>query len=56
MKPRSKREGYWRTFGKEARKYWQQGVGAARTARQFTRKQCNRAMRTQGRRESHRDE
>jgi len=45
MKPHSKAESLWRTLGKEARKWWQQGSGAAKTARNFTRKQSNKAMR-----------
>jgi len=48
MKSSSKRESYWRMFGKEYRKYYQKGTGAAKAARNFTRKQCNKAMRTLG--------
>jgi len=48
MKAKSKRESYWRMFGKEYRKMFVKGVGAARSARQFTRKQCNKAMRQHG--------
>ena len=48
MKPKSRRESYWRFFGWEYRKIYQQGSGAAKTARNFTRKQCNKAMRTFG--------
>lgn len=48
MKSKSKRESYWRMFGKEYRKMFVKGVGAARSARQFTRKQCNKAMRQHG--------
>jgi hypothetical protein len=55
MKPRSKRESYWRMMGREYRKLYQQGVGAARTARQFTRRQSNKAMRAMGKRESRED-
>ena len=51
MKPKSVREGYWRMFGKEYRKYFQQGAGAAKTARNFTRRQCNKAMRACGKKE-----
>ena len=48
MKSKSKRESYWRMFGKEYRKMFVKGVGAARSARQFTRKQCNKSMRQHG--------
>lgn len=48
MKAKSKRESYWRMFGKEYRKIFVKGVGAARSARQFTRKQCNKAVRQHG--------
>ena len=51
MKPRSATESYWRTTGREARKHWKQGPGAARTARQFTRMKAHRAMRAQGQHE-----
>jgi hypothetical protein len=51
MKSRSAKESYWRTFGKEARKYWQQGPGAAKTARNFTALKAHRAMRAQDKRE-----
>ena len=51
MKPKSKRESCWRTIGKEYRKYFQQGTGAAKAARNFTRKQCNKAMRAMGKKE-----
>ena len=47
MKPKSKKESYWRTFGKECRKYWKQGTGAFKISRIFTRKQSNKAMRTE---------
>ncbi len=48
MKAKSKRESYWRMFGREYRKIFVLGVGAARSARHFTRKQCNKAMRQHG--------
>jgi hypothetical protein len=51
MKPRSPTESYWRTSGKEARKFWQQGPGAAKTARNFTLLEAHRAMRAQDKRE-----
>jgi hypothetical protein len=53
MKPRSTKEAYWRTSGKEARKFWQQGPGAAKTARNFTMLQAHRAMRAQDKRDVH---
>jgi len=40
-------------FGVECRKFWQQGTGAARDARRFTRLKVNRAMRAQGKLEVH---
>jgi len=48
VKPKTRRESYWRQFGKEYRKYFQQGTGATKQARNFTRKQCNKAMRAAG--------
>ena len=51
MKPRSRQESIWRMFGSEYRKMFQQGSGAAKTARNFTRKQCNKAMRHNGKNE-----
>lgn len=53
MKPRSKTESYWRTAGRECRKYWQQGPGAAKTARQFTQLEAHRAMRAQDKADVH---
>jgi hypothetical protein len=51
LKPRSTTESYWRRTGKEARKYWQQGPGAAKTARNFTALKAHRAMRAEDKRE-----
>jgi hypothetical protein len=51
LKPRSPTESYWRTSGKEARKYWQQGSAAAKTARNFTALKAHRAMRAEDMRE-----
>jgi hypothetical protein len=51
MKSLSPTESYWRTFGKEARKCWRQGPGAAKTARNFTALKAHRAMRAEGKRE-----
>lgn len=48
MKAKSRRESYWRMFGKEYRKIYVKGVGAGRSARKFTRRQCNKAMRRHG--------
>ena len=48
MRPLSKKESYWRTFGREYRHYFQMGHGAGKVARNFTRKQCNKAMRMFG--------
>jgi len=51
MKPKSKRESYWRTFGFEYRHRFQKGSGAGKAARNFTRKQCNKSMRIFGKKE-----
>ena len=51
MKGKSRAENRWRCLGFEFRKRFQQGAGAARTARRFTRKQCNKAMRRFGKRQ-----
>lgn len=51
MKPRTKTESYWRTAGRECRKFWQQGPGAAKTAREFTLQKAHRAMRAQDKEE-----
>lgn len=48
MKPKTKAESYWRYWGYEARHAFKQGPGAAKKARNFTRLQCNRAMRVHG--------
>ena len=48
MKPLSKKESYWRTFGKEYRHYFQMGHGAGKVARNFTHRQCSKAMRSFG--------
>ena len=53
MKPRSKRESYWRLEGAEYRHIYKQSPGAAKTARNFTRKQCNKAMRAFGKHQIH---
>jgi len=45
MRPKTKREAMARDNGYEYRHRYQQGTGAARTARRFTRRQSNRAMR-----------
>lgn len=47
MKARSQAESYWRRSGKEARKQWKQGPGAAKVARNFTLLAAHRAMRAQ---------
>ena len=51
MKPKSKAESRWRCLGYEYRHIYKQGAGAYRTARIFTRKQCNKAMRSFGKRQ-----
>ena len=51
MKPKSRKESMWRLFGVEYRKCFQQGTGAAKNARNFTRKMCNKAMRSEGKAE-----
>jgi len=48
MKPKTKKEGLWRIFGYEYRHIFKKGPGAAKSARNFTRKQCNKAMRSHG--------
>lgn len=48
MKPQSTKEAYWRAEGKEFRKHYKQGARTAKVARNFTRKQCNKAMREHG--------
>jgi len=49
--PQSKAESLWKMFGKEYRKIYKQGTGAARTARRFTRKMLNKARRAFGKKE-----
>lgn len=53
MKPKSKKESIWRLFGWEYRHLFKKGTGAGRSARRFTRKQCNKAMRSTGKKEIH---
>jgi hypothetical protein len=48
MKPQSKAECLARTNGYEYRKIFQQGPGAAKAARNFSRLASNRAMRAHG--------
>lgn len=45
MKPKSKAESTARSNGYEYRHVYAQGPGAAKAARQFTRRQSNKAMR-----------
>jgi hypothetical protein len=48
MKPASKAESHARNNGFEYRKIFQQGPGAAKVARNFSRLASNRAMRAHG--------
>jgi hypothetical protein len=48
MKPKSKKESYWRMTGYEYRHLFKKGTKAGKAARNFTRNQCNKAMRFSG--------
>lgn len=50
MKPKSKAEALARANGYEYRHVYHQGPGASKSARRFTRRQSNKAMRRHNRR------